>query len=135
MDIEELNHLSTIWGRRKKWITSQKIHGFINQRKDAEKSLGEVENTYVHLNDNTVAGIRLKEISLAFIGASTTQNPLLGPHDSKDTFRRIFILLINQNNTLNLFKTMTLFNQFMQDKSDLEEILREGMYILKMSLL
>lgn len=73
-------------------ITSQN-HGFNISREDAEKS-NEVEITHVHLNDNTVAGIKLKNKPVFSVQYHPESSP--GPHDSRYLFDD-FIALINQN--------------------------------------
>lgn len=73
-------------------ITSQN-HGFNVVREDTEKN-PEVEITHVHLNDNTVAGIRLKNKPAFSVQYHPESSP--GPHDSRYLFDE-FIALINQN--------------------------------------
>lgn len=73
-------------------ITSQN-HGFNVVREDAEKN-PEVEITHVHLNDNTVAGIKLKNKPAFSVQYHPESSP--GPHDSRYLFDD-FISLINQN--------------------------------------
>jgi carbamoyl-phosphate synthase small subunit len=73
-------------------ITSQN-HGFNVVREDTEKNT-EVEITHVHLNDNTVAGIRLKNKPAFSVQYHPESSP--GPHDSRYLFDD-FISLIKQN--------------------------------------
>lgn len=73
-------------------ITSQN-HGFNIVREDTE-SHPEVEITHVHLNDNTVAGIKLKNKPAFSVQYHPESSP--GPHDSRYLFDD-FIALINQN--------------------------------------
>jgi carbamoyl-phosphate synthase small subunit len=73
-------------------ITSQN-HGFNVVREDAESN-PQVEITHVHLNDNTVAGIRLKNKPAFSVQYHPESSP--GPHDSRYLFDD-FITLINQN--------------------------------------
>jgi carbamoyl-phosphate synthase small subunit len=87
-----LNHPIKNLRTGKSEITSQN-HGFNITREDAEKSL-EVEITHVHLNDNTVAGIRLKNKPAFSVQYHPESSP--GPHDSRYLFDD-FISLINQN--------------------------------------
>lgn len=73
-------------------ITSQN-HGFVVNREDVEKS-DIVEMTHVHLNDNTVAGIKLKNKPAFSVQYHPESSP--GPHDSRYLFDD-FISLINKN--------------------------------------
>ncbi|MBY5952297.1 MAG: glutamine-hydrolyzing carbamoyl-phosphate synthase small subunit [Cyclobacteriaceae bacterium] len=73
-------------------ITSQN-HGFNIVREDAEKH-AEVEITHVHLNDNTVAGIKLNNKPAFSVQYHPESSP--GPHDSRYLFDD-FIALINKN--------------------------------------
>jgi carbamoyl-phosphate synthase small subunit len=70
-------------------ITSQN-HGFAINREDAE-SHSEVEITHVHLNDHTVAGIKLKNKNCFSVQYHPEASP--GPHDSSYLFDQ-FIHLI-----------------------------------------
>jgi carbamoyl-phosphate synthase small subunit len=72
-------------------ITSQN-HGFAINREDAESSEN-IEITHVHLNDDTVAGIRLKNKNVFSVQYHPEANP--GPHDSEYLFDQ-FITNIEQ---------------------------------------
>ena len=63
-------------------ITSQN-HGFAISREDAESNEN-VEITHVHLNDHTVAGIRLKNKNVFSVQYHPEASP--GPHDSEYLF-------------------------------------------------
>ncbi|NVJ89157.1 MAG: glutamine-hydrolyzing carbamoyl-phosphate synthase small subunit [Flavobacteriaceae bacterium] len=63
-------------------ITSQN-HGFAINREETEANK-EVEITHVHLNDNTVAGIRLKDKNVFSVQYHPEASP--GPHDSEYLF-------------------------------------------------
>ncbi|WP_200974314.1 glutamine-hydrolyzing carbamoyl-phosphate synthase small subunit [Echinicola sp. 20G] len=73
-------------------ITSQN-HGFNVVREDTENNPS-VEITHVHLNDNTVAGIKLKDRPAFSVQYHPESSP--GPHDSRYLFDD-FISLINNN--------------------------------------
>ncbi|WP_296699774.1 glutamine-hydrolyzing carbamoyl-phosphate synthase small subunit [Algoriphagus sp.] len=73
-------------------ITSQN-HGFNISREDSEKNEN-VEITHIHLNDNTVAGIKLKNKPAFSVQYHPESSP--GPHDSRYLFDD-FISLINKN--------------------------------------
>ncbi len=73
-------------------ITSQN-HGFNISREDSENH-PEVEITHIHLNDDSVAGIRLKNKPAFSVQYHPESSP--GPHDSRYLFDD-FISLINQN--------------------------------------
>lgn len=75
-------------------VTSQN-HGFVVNREDAE-SRDDIEVTHIHLNDNTLAGIRLKNkpaFSVQFHPESSA-----GPNDSRYLFDE-FIQLIEEHKT------------------------------------
>ena len=63
-------------------ITSQN-HGFAISREDAENN-PELEITHVHLNDNTVAGLKMKNKNCFSVQYHPEANP--GPHDSSYLF-------------------------------------------------
>jgi len=63
-------------------ITSQN-HGFNVSREDVEAS-SHVEVTHVHLNDNTVAGIAIKDKKIFSVQYHPEANP--GPHDASYLF-------------------------------------------------
>jgi len=63
-------------------ITSQN-HGFAVNREDAEKN-PELEITHVHLNDHTVAGLKMKNKNCFSVQYHPEANP--GPHDSSYLF-------------------------------------------------
>ncbi|MDN3668330.1 glutamine-hydrolyzing carbamoyl-phosphate synthase small subunit [Echinicola jeungdonensis] len=73
-------------------ITSQN-HGFNIVKEDSENH-PEVEITHIHLNDNTVAGIKLKDRPAFSVQYHPESAP--GPHDSRYLFDD-FISLINKN--------------------------------------
>ena len=75
-------------------ITSQN-HGFVVNREEAENR-DDIEVTHIHLNDDTLAGIRLKNakaFSVQFHPESSA-----GPNDSRYLFDD-FITLIKENKT------------------------------------
>ena len=63
-------------------ITSQN-HGFAINKEEAENHK-DIEITHVHLNDHTVAGIRLKNKSVFSVQYHPEASP--GPHDSEYLF-------------------------------------------------
>lgn len=73
-------------------VTSQN-HGFVVDRESAEKS-DAIEITHVHLNDSTVAGIRLKSQPAFSVQYHPEASP--GPHDSRYLFDN-FIEIIAQH--------------------------------------
>ncbi|WP_369047880.1 glutamine-hydrolyzing carbamoyl-phosphate synthase small subunit [Tenacibaculum sp. UWU-22] len=73
-------------------ITSQN-HGFAINREETEAN-PEVEITHVHLNDNTVAGIRMKNKNVFSVQYHPEASP--GPHDSAYLFD-VFIENIKKN--------------------------------------
>ena len=87
-----LNHPIKNLMTGKSEITSQN-HGFNVVRADAENN-AEVEITHVHLNDNTVAGIKLKNRPAFSVQYHPESSP--GPHDSRYLFDD-FISLITKN--------------------------------------
>lgn len=64
-------------------VTSQN-HGFSVRMDDVETNADKVELTHVNLNDETVEGIRLKEVPAFSVQYHPEANP--GPHDSKYLF-------------------------------------------------
>jgi len=87
-----LNHPIKNLTSGKSEITSQN-HGFVVKRQDVEES-DVVEITHVHLNDNTVAGIKLKNKPAFSVQYHPESSP--GPHDSRYLFDD-FISLMNNN--------------------------------------
>lgn len=87
-----LNHPIKNLVTGKSEITSQN-HGFNVVREEAEKST-EVDITHVHLNDGTVAGIKLKNKPAFSVQYHPESSP--GPHDSRYLFDE-FISLITSN--------------------------------------
>jgi carbamoyl-phosphate synthase small subunit len=63
-------------------VTSQN-HGFCVSKEDTEKN-NDVEVTHINLNDNTVAGIRLKNKPAFSVQYHPESSP--GPHDSRYLF-------------------------------------------------
>ena len=72
-------------------ITSQN-HGFSVTKEDIEKSK-EVEITHIHLNDGTVAGIKLKNKPAFSVQYHPESSP--GPHDSRYLFDQFIQLIQN----------------------------------------
>ncbi len=70
-------------------VTSQN-HGFAVTKESAERNK-EVEVTHVHLNDNTVAGIRLKNKPVFSVQYHPEASP--GPNDSVYLFEQFFDLI------------------------------------------
>lgn len=73
-------------------VTSQN-HGFVVDRRSAEEN-PEIEITHVHLNDDSVAGIRLKSQPAFSVQYHPEASP--GPHDSRYLFDN-FIEIIAQH--------------------------------------
>lgn len=74
-------------------ITSQN-HGFVVNMDDLNKH-PEVELTHVHLNDKTVAGMRLKSKSCFSVQYHPESSP--GPHDSRYLFDEFIDMMKKQN--------------------------------------
>ena len=70
-------------------ITSQN-HGFAISKEDAEANPN-VEITHLHLNDNTVAGIRIKDKKCFSVQYHPEASP--GPHDSAYLFDQFFEMI------------------------------------------
>jgi carbamoyl-phosphate synthase small subunit len=73
-------------------MTSQN-HGFAVSEKDIEKN-SDVEVTHLHLNDNTIMGIRLKSKKAFSVQYHPEASP--GPHDSNYLFDQ-FVSMIKEN--------------------------------------
>jgi carbamoyl-phosphate synthase small subunit len=73
-------------------VTSQN-HGFCVSKEDTEKS-DQVEVTHINLNDNTVAGIRLKNKPVFSVQYHPESSP--GPHDSRYLFDSFVHLMSNK---------------------------------------
>ena len=72
-------------------ITSQN-HGFAINREETEAN-SEVEITHLHLNDNTVAGIKLKNKKCFSVQYHPEASP--GPHDAEYLFDQFFDMIKN----------------------------------------
>jgi carbamoyl-phosphate synthase small subunit len=75
-------------------ITSQN-HGFAIDREETEAH-PDVEITHVHLNDQTVAGIRMKNKNVFSVQYHPEASP--GPHDASYLFDQFFQLIKEYNN-------------------------------------
>lgn len=84
-----INHpiLNLVTGKGE--ITSQN-HGFAINREETEAN-SDVEITHVHLNDNTVAGIKLKDKNVFSVQYHPEASP--GPHDADYLFDQFFDLI------------------------------------------
>ena len=76
-------------------ITSQN-HGF-NVKDDEIKNHNEVEITHVNLNDNTVEGLRLKNVPAFSVQYHPESSP--GPHDSRYLFDEFVKLMKGEAKT------------------------------------
>jgi len=72
-------------------ITSQN-HGFAIQREETEAH-PDIEITHVHLNDNTVAGIQIKDKKCFSVQYHPEASP--GPHDAEYLFDQFFDMIKN----------------------------------------
>ena len=72
-------------------MTSQN-HGFAVADKDLEKN-PDVEVTHLHLNDNTIMGIRLKSKKAFSVQYHPEASP--GPHDSRYLFDQFLDMIVN----------------------------------------
>jgi carbamoyl-phosphate synthase small subunit len=70
-------------------ITSQN-HGFAVNREETEANT-DLEITHIHLNDQTVAGIRMKEKNVFSVQYHPEASP--GPHDAEYLFDQFFELI------------------------------------------
>ena len=73
-------------------ITSQN-HGFAVDRQETQQH-PDVEITHVHLNDNTVAGIRIKNKPVFSVQYHPEASP--GPHDARYLFDQFIENIKNQ---------------------------------------
>lgn len=87
-----LNHPIKNMLTGKSEITSQN-HGFVVKREDVESNI-QLEITHVHLNDGTIAGIKLKNKPAFSVQYHPESSP--GPHDSRYLFDD-FVSLMNKN--------------------------------------
>jgi carbamoyl-phosphate synthase small subunit len=72
-------------------ITSQN-HGFVVNKEDIDKN-GSLEITHLHLNDGTVAGIKLVNKPAFSVQYHPESSP--GPHDSRYLFDQFISLIKN----------------------------------------
>ena len=72
-------------------ITSQN-HGFAINREETEAN-DAIEITHVHLNDKTVAGIRMKNKNVFSVQYHPEASP--GPHDAEYLFDRFFDMILS----------------------------------------
>jgi carbamoyl-phosphate synthase small subunit len=77
-------------------ITSQN-HGFAINKEEAEKN-DAIEITHVHLNDHTVAGIKLKNKPVFSVQYHPEASP--GPHDSEYLFDQFIAIIKESKNDL-----------------------------------
>lgn len=73
-------------------VTSQN-HGFCVSKEDTEKNK-DIEVTHINLNDNTIAGIRLKYKPAFSVQYHPESSP--GPHDSRYLFDSLIDLMSNK---------------------------------------
>ncbi|MEM7379809.1 MAG: glutamine-hydrolyzing carbamoyl-phosphate synthase small subunit [Bacteroidota bacterium] len=91
-----INHPVINLGTGKGEITSQN-HGFAINREETEANAN-LEITHVHLNDKTVAGIRMKDKNVFSVQYHPEASP--GPHDASYLFDQFFELIASSvNNT------------------------------------
>ena len=84
-----INHPVINLGTGKGEITSQN-HGFAIDREETEAH-PDLEITHVHLNDNTVAGIRMKNRNVFSVQYHPEASP--GPHDASYLFDQFFEMI------------------------------------------
>ncbi len=87
-----LNHPILNLKSGKSEITSQN-HGFVVLKEDVEKS-DKVNTTHIHLNDDTIAGIEVKNKRAFSVQYHPESSP--GPHDSRYLFDQ-FVQLIKES--------------------------------------
>ena len=75
-------------------ITTQN-HGFVVRKEDVENK-EDIELTHIHLNDDTVAGIRLKDKAVFCVQYHPEAYP--GPHDSTYLFDEFVELMKSHKN-------------------------------------
>ncbi len=75
-------------------ITSQN-HGFAVSREDTEANT-DLEITHVHLNDKTVAGMKMKGKNVFSVQYHPEASP--GPHDASYLFDDFFEMIKNAQN-------------------------------------
>ena len=75
-------------------ITSQN-HGFAVSREETEAN-SDLEITHIHLNDKTVAGMRMKGKNVFSVQYHPEASP--GPHDAEYLFDDFFEMIKNASN-------------------------------------